>query len=88
MHSFEEFFPQLFEHKLIKNLLCFKAIEYFEKLLHDLDAICSLSLDPVLDVVLQSVVQFQKSKPDLVARAYLQVCLECFIASPFDLSWL
>lgn len=43
------------------------------KLLHDLDAICSYSLDPLLESVLRFVVQFQKSQPDLVARAHLQV---------------
>ncbi|ONK60207.1 uncharacterized protein A4U43_C08F15520 [Asparagus officinalis] len=59
----------------IKLLSWGKAIEYFDKLLHDLDVICSLSLDPMLDAVLQSVVQFQKRKPDLVARAYLQLLL-------------
>ncbi|KAJ6831291.1 N-alpha-acetyltransferase 35, NatC auxiliary subunit [Iris pallida] len=52
-----------------------KAIEYFDKLLHDLDVICSFSLDPMLEVVLQFVVQFQKSQPDLVARAHLQLLL-------------
>ena len=51
----------------------FQAIEYFEKLLHDLDIICSFSLDAVLEAALRFVVQFQKSKPDLVARAHLQV---------------
>uniref|UniRef100_A0A2P2LNG2 N-alpha-acetyltransferase 35 NatC auxiliary subunit n=1 Tax=Rhizophora mucronata TaxID=61149 RepID=A0A2P2LNG2_RHIMU len=50
-----------------------EAIEYFEKLLHDLDAVCSYSLDPSLEVLLRFVVQFQQSKPDLVARAHLQV---------------
>ncbi|EEF30428.1 N-alpha-acetyltransferase 35, NatC auxiliary subunit [Ricinus communis] len=52
-----------------------KAIEYFEKLLHDLDYICSYSLDPSLEVLLRFVVQFQKSQPDLVARAHLQLLL-------------
>lgn len=50
-----------------------QAIEYFEKLLHDLDVICSFSLDPLLESVLHFVVQFQKSQPDLVARSHLQV---------------
>ncbi|XP_065849422.1 uncharacterized protein [Euphorbia lathyris] len=52
-----------------------KAIEYFEKLLRDLDFICSYSLDPSLEVLMRFVVQFQKAKPDLVARAHLQVLL-------------
>uniref|UniRef100_A0A453PYC8 NAA35-like N-terminal domain-containing protein n=1 Tax=Aegilops tauschii subsp. strangulata TaxID=200361 RepID=A0A453PYC8_AEGTS len=48
------------------------AIRYFEKLLHDLDIICALSLDPVLENVLHFIAQFQKSVPDLVPRAFLQ----------------
>ncbi|KAJ4792597.1 hypothetical protein LUZ62_043843 [Rhynchospora pubera] len=48
---------------------------YFEKLLHDLDILCSFSFDPMLENILHFVVQFQKSKPDLVARAYLQLLL-------------
>lgn len=52
-----------------------KAIEYFEKLLHHLDIICSYSLDPSLEAVLRFVVQFQKPQPDLVARAHLQLLL-------------
>ncbi|KAM0883840.1 hypothetical protein ACQ4PT_031369 [Festuca glaucescens] len=51
------------------------AIRYFEKLLHDLDIICALSLDPVLENVLQFIAQFQKSVPDLVPRAFLQTLL-------------
>ena len=43
------------------------------RLLHDLDTICSYSLDASLESVLHFVVQFQKSQPDLVARAHLQV---------------
>lgn len=56
-----------------------KAVEYFVKLFHDLDVICSYSLDPNLDGLLQFVVEFQKSQPDLVARAHLQLLLvqEC-----------
>lgn len=56
---------------------CFlsQAIEYFKKLLHDLDIICSYSLDPLLECVLRFVVEFQKSQPDLVARAHLQLLL-------------
>ena len=51
----------------------FQAIRYFEKLLHDLDVICALSLDPVLENALHFIVQYQKSVPDLVPRAFLQV---------------
>uniref|UniRef100_M8CV69 N-alpha-acetyltransferase 35, NatC auxiliary subunit n=1 Tax=Aegilops tauschii TaxID=37682 RepID=M8CV69_AEGTA len=51
------------------------AIRYFEKLLHDLDIICALSLDPVLENVLHFIAQFQKSVPDLVPRAFLQTLL-------------
>ena len=43
------------------------------KLLHDLDVICSYPLEPSLESVLHFVVEFQKSLPDLVARAHLQV---------------
>lgn len=59
----------------IKILSWKKAIEYFSKLLHHLDIICSYSLEPLLEGVLQFVVQFQKSQPDLVARAHLQLLL-------------
>ncbi|XP_077237951.1 MAK10 homologue isoform X2 [Tasmannia lanceolata] len=52
-----------------------KALEYYEKLLQDLDIICSFSLDPLLEGVLRFVVQFQRSQPDLVARAHLQLLL-------------
>ncbi|XP_062149262.1 uncharacterized protein LOC133857901 [Alnus glutinosa] len=61
--------------RTIKILSWKKAIEYFVKLLHDLDIICSYSLDPLLEGVLHFVVQFQKSQPDLVARAHLQLLL-------------
>lgn len=61
--------------RAIKTLNWKKAIEYFEKLLHDLDIICSYSLDPFLEGVLSFVVQFQKSQPDLIARAHLQLLL-------------
>lgn len=50
-----------------------QAIEYFQKLLHDLDIICSYPLDPLFEGVLYFVTEFQKFKPDLVARAHLQV---------------
>ncbi|GFS30812.1 MAK10 homologue [Actinidia rufa] len=59
----------------IKILSWRKAIEYFQKLLHDLDIICSYSLDPLLEGVLRFVVEFQKFQPDLVARAHLQLLL-------------
>ncbi|XP_031261362.1 N-alpha-acetyltransferase 35, NatC auxiliary subunit isoform X3 [Pistacia vera] len=61
--------------RAIKILSWKRAVEYFVKLLHDLDAICSYSLDPLLEGVLRFVVQFQKSQPDLVARAHLQLLL-------------
>lgn len=61
--------------RAIKILSWKRAVEYFVKLLHDLDVICSYSLDPSLEGVLRFAVQFQKSKPDLVARAHLQVLL-------------
>ncbi|KAJ7956748.1 N-alpha-acetyltransferase 35 NatC auxiliary subunit [Quillaja saponaria] len=52
-----------------------KAVDYFVKLLHDLDIVCSCSLDPSLECVLNFVVKFQKYQPDLVSRAHLQVLL-------------
>ncbi|XP_057968901.1 uncharacterized protein LOC131158213 isoform X2 [Malania oleifera] len=52
-----------------------RAVEYFKKLLHDLDIVCSHSMDTLLEGVLGFVVQFQKSQPDLVARAHLQLLL-------------
>ncbi|EMS49179.1 hypothetical protein TRIUR3_19871 [Triticum urartu] len=58
------------------------AIRYFEKLLHDLDIICALSLDPVLENVLHFIAQFQKSVPDLVPRAFLQVMILSFLYRP------
>ncbi|XP_068647508.1 uncharacterized protein [Aristolochia californica] len=61
--------------RAIKILGWKKAVKYFEKLLHDLDIICSFSLTPFFEDVLRFVVQFQKSKPDLVARAHLQILL-------------
>ncbi|KAK9277730.1 hypothetical protein L1049_007277 [Liquidambar formosana] len=61
--------------RAIRTLSWEKAVEYFEKLLNDLDIICSYSLDPLFERVLRFVVQFQKSQPDLVARAHLQVLL-------------
>ncbi|KAL8129609.1 hypothetical protein V2J09_018764 [Rumex salicifolius] len=61
--------------RAMKTLSWKLALEYFEKLLRDLDVICSFSLDPSLENVLRFVVQFQKLQPDLVARAHLQVLL-------------
>ncbi|KAF8689938.1 hypothetical protein HU200_041573 [Digitaria exilis] len=61
--------------RAVKVLSWSNAIRYFEKLLHDLDVICALSLDPVLENVLRFIVQFQKSVPDLVPRAFLQTLL-------------
>ena len=65
--------------------LFFQAIEYFEKLLHHLDIICSYLLDPSLDVLLRFVAQFQKAQPDLVARVHLQVI---WTSSTISLRWL
>ncbi|XP_058115623.1 uncharacterized protein LOC131258366 isoform X2 [Magnolia sinica] len=61
--------------RAIKLLSWKEAIEYFEKLLHDFDIICSFSMDSSLEGVLRFVVQFQKTQPDLVARAHLQLLL-------------
>ncbi|XP_021741786.1 N-alpha-acetyltransferase 35, NatC auxiliary subunit-like isoform X1 [Chenopodium quinoa] len=61
--------------RAIKTLSWDMALEYFKKLLHDLDVICSFSLDPLLENVLQFIVEFQKLQPDLVARAHLHVLL-------------
>ncbi|GMH04559.1 hypothetical protein Nepgr_006399 [Nepenthes gracilis] len=61
--------------RAIRTLSWKMALEYFEKLLHDLDIICSFSLDPLLENVLRFTVQFQKLQPDLVARAHLQLLL-------------
>lgn len=56
------------------------------KLLQDLDVICSYPLDPSLESVLHFVVEFQKSQPDLVARAHLQVGFQCFVCFYFNCS--
>ncbi|XVF34582.1 hypothetical protein REPUB_Repub18cG0071000 [Reevesia pubescens] len=61
--------------RAIKILSWKKAVEYFLKLLHDLDVMCSYSLDPRLESLVRFVVQFQKSQPDLVARSHLQLLL-------------
>lgn len=68
--------------KCILGFLC-QAVEYFQKLLHDLDILCSYSLDPLLEGVLRFVVEFQKFQPDLVARAHLQVGFAEKLTSPF-----
>lgn len=58
------------------NILSWKmAIDYFEKLLQDLDRVCLLPLNPSIEEVLQFAVDFQKSQPDLVARSQLQLLL-------------
>lgn len=61
--------------RAIKILSWKEAVEYFLKLLHDLDILCLYSFDPSLESILNFVVQFQKSQPDLVARAHLQLLL-------------
>ncbi|XP_024965539.1 N-alpha-acetyltransferase 35, NatC auxiliary subunit isoform X2 [Cynara cardunculus var. scolymus] len=61
--------------RAIKILSWKKAVEYFQKLLHDLEAICSHPLDPSFEGVLRFVVEFQKLQPDLVARSHLQLLL-------------
>ncbi|MED6205139.1 hypothetical protein PIB30_015261 [Stylosanthes scabra] len=58
------------------EILCWeKALDYFVKLLQDLDHICSYTLDASLEATLLFVVNFQKSQPDLVSRAHLQILL-------------
>ncbi|OAP10411.1 MAK10 [Arabidopsis thaliana] len=59
--------------RAIKLLSWKKAIDYYVKLLHNLDQICAFSLEPDLEAVLEFVIKFQKSRPDLVARAHLQL---------------
>jgi hypothetical protein len=51
----------------------FQALKYFEQLFEDLDQICSLPLSLGLEELLQFLVDFQQSQPDLFARAQLQV---------------
>ncbi|KAL4571448.1 hypothetical protein LXL04_018208 [Taraxacum kok-saghyz] len=58
------------------KVFCWKrAIEYFQKLLHDLDIVCSHPVDPLHEGALRFVVEFQKLQPDLVARSHLQLLL-------------
>ncbi|KAL8502716.1 hypothetical protein ACS0TY_021726 [Phlomoides rotata] len=61
--------------RAIKLLSWKKAINYFQKLLHDLDILCSYSLDPSYEGALRFVVDIQKFRPDLVARAHIQLLL-------------
>lgn len=54
-------------------------LAYFEKLLQDLDRICSLPMTVGLEELLQFVADFHKSQPNLLARALLQVKVNfCF----------
>lgn len=52
-----------------------ETLAYFEKLLQDLDLVCSFSTKLSLEQLLQVLVDFQKREPDLVARAFLQILL-------------
>ncbi|KAH6794326.1 MAK10-like protein [Perilla frutescens var. hirtella] len=61
--------------RAVKLLSWNKAVNYFQKLLHDLDVISSYSLDPVFEGALRFVVDVQKIQPDLVARAHIQLLL-------------
>ncbi|XP_027330807.1 N-alpha-acetyltransferase 35, NatC auxiliary subunit isoform X3 [Abrus precatorius] len=61
--------------RAIKILCWEKALEYFIKLLRDLDIICAYTLDPSLEAALLFVVKFQKSQPDLISRSHLQLLL-------------
>ncbi|KAL2929765.1 N-alpha-acetyltransferase 35 NatC auxiliary subunit [Bienertia sinuspersici] len=63
--------------RAIKTLNWDMALEYFKKLLNDLDVICSFTLDSLLENVLKFIVEFQKLQPDLVARAHLQINNSC-----------
>ncbi|KAJ7553971.1 hypothetical protein O6H91_06G120600 [Diphasiastrum complanatum] len=59
----------------IKILSWEEVLAYFEHLLNDLHHICSVPLDLGLEPLLHFLVDFQKSHPDLVARARLQLLL-------------
>ncbi|KAL6519128.1 hypothetical protein OROGR_018448 [Orobanche gracilis] len=61
--------------RTIKLLSWKKAVNYFQKLLHDLEILCSYSLEPVLEDTFCLVVDFQKFGPDLVSRTYIQLLL-------------
>ncbi|PHT42522.1 hypothetical protein CQW23_16547 [Capsicum baccatum] len=58
--------------RAIETISWKKAAEYFQKLLHELEIICSYNLDTVFEGLLRFVVEFQKLRPELVARAHLQ----------------
>lgn len=58
---------------LFSLLFLFQTLAYFEKLLQDLDRICCLPMTLGLEEIMQFVVDYQKLKPDLFARARLQV---------------
>ncbi|KAG0578924.1 hypothetical protein M758_4G058200 [Ceratodon purpureus] len=51
------------------------TLAYFEKLLQDLDRICCLPMTLGLEEIMLFVVDYQKLKPDLFARARLQLLL-------------
>ncbi|KAH8968898.1 hypothetical protein BDL97_02G006600 [Sphagnum fallax] len=58
------------------KILCWEdALKYFEQLFEDLDQICSLPLSLGLEELLQFLVDFQQSQPDLFARAQLQLLI-------------
>ncbi|KAG6413788.1 hypothetical protein SASPL_126503 [Salvia splendens] len=61
--------------RAIKLLSWKKAVNYFQKLLHDLDVVCSYPLDPVFEGAMRFAVDVQKFQPDLVARAHIQLLL-------------
>ncbi|KZV30084.1 N-alpha-acetyltransferase 35, NatC auxiliary subunit-like [Dorcoceras hygrometricum] len=61
--------------RAIRLLSWKKAVNYFQKLLHDLEIICCCPLDPVFEDALRFVVDFQKLQPDLIARAHIQLLL-------------
>ncbi|KAH9616629.1 hypothetical protein KSS87_020230 [Heliosperma pusillum] len=64
-----------------------KALDYFKKLLHDLDIICSFPLDPSLENVLHFIVELQKRQPDLVARAFLQFLINLLRILCTNVAW-
>ncbi|MCO5585629.1 hypothetical protein L7F22_039564 [Adiantum nelumboides] len=52
-----------------------ETLNYFSKLLEDLEIITSFSTNVSLDELFQILVDFQKREPDLVPRAFLQLLL-------------
>ncbi|KAI5083208.1 hypothetical protein GOP47_0002951 [Adiantum capillus-veneris] len=52
-----------------------ETLNYFIKLLEDLETITSFSTNLSLDELFQTLVDFQKREPDLVPRAFLQLLL-------------